>query len=76
MILINDKYDKRVVICELLYENYRIYNFAWSNQSYTPLAISLFHLMCGYLLESSYNMNIGLITVFDDILTNRQTGLK
>ena len=31
MIFINDKYDKRAVICELLYENYRIDNFAWSN---------------------------------------------
>ena len=31
MIFINDKYDKRAVICELLYENYRMDNFAWSN---------------------------------------------
>ena len=31
MILIIDEYDKRAVICELLYENYRINNFTWRN---------------------------------------------
>lgn len=57
MYLLNDEYDIRKVICDKLSETYKTHDFKWTNQSYTSLATALFKQMCGYLSESSYNVN-------------------
>ena len=55
MTVLNNEYENRKSICERLYKIYKSYDFVWCNQSYTPLATSLFKHMRGYLPESQYD---------------------
>ena len=55
MTVLNNEYENRKSICERLYKIYKSYDFIWCNQSYTPLATSLFKHMRGYLPESQYD---------------------
>ena len=57
MYLLNEEYDMRKTITNKLFKTYLSDDFIWTNQSYTSIASSLFKQMCGYLPESSYNLN-------------------
>ena len=56
MFLLNDEYDTRKSICDKLYDLYKTYDFRWVNQTYTSLASLLFKQTCGYLPQSTYNV--------------------
>lgn len=56
MYVLNNEYDTRRETCDQLKQRYQIADFVWKNQSYTSLASSLFKQMCGYLPESSYDI--------------------
>ena len=57
MYSMNDEYDTRKQICDILFNMYKTHDFKWTNQSYTSLAMSLFAQQCGYIPESSYNVH-------------------
>ena len=56
MFLLNDEYDTRKSICDKLYGLYKTHDFKWYNQTYTSLASLLFKQTCGYLPQSTYNV--------------------
>ena len=57
MYLLNDEYDIRKQICDKLFTRYKTYDFKWTIQSYTSIAMSLFAQQYGYIPESSYNLH-------------------
>ena len=57
MYLLNEEYDIRKRICDELFARYKTYDFKWTNQSYTSIAMSLFTQQYGYIPESSYNIH-------------------
>ena len=57
MYLLNEEYDLRKAICDKLFETYKTFDFKWTNQSYTSLAMNLFKQLTGYIQQSSYNVN-------------------
>ena len=56
MYLLNEEYNTRKIICDKLFETYKTFDFKWTNQSYTSIALSLFKQLTGYIQESSYNV--------------------
>ena len=56
MFLLNDEYDIRKSICDHLHGLYKTHDFIWVNQTYTSLASALFKQICGYLPQSTYNV--------------------
>ena len=56
MFLLNDDYDIRKSICDRLYGLYKTHDFKWVNQTFTSLASALFKQTCGYLPQSTYNV--------------------
>ena len=56
MFLLNDEYDTRKSICDKLYGLYKTHDFKWVNQTFTSLASALFKQTCGYLPQSTYNV--------------------
>ena len=56
MYLLNEEYDIRKAICDKLFETYKTYDFKWTNQSYTSIAMNLFKQLTGYIQPSSYNV--------------------
>ena len=57
MYLLNDEYDTRKQICDKLFTRYKTYDFKWTNQSYTSIAMNLFVQQYGYIPESTYNVH-------------------
>ena len=57
MYILNNDYDKRKILCNKLYEKYRIHDFIWCNQTYTRLAQILYNVLNGYLEKSNYNIH-------------------
>ena len=57
MYLLNDEYDIRKNACDKLCKIYKTHDFKWTNQSFTSIAMGLFHQQCGYIPESSYNVH-------------------
>ena len=57
MYLLNEEYDIRKSICDKLFDTYKTHYFKWTNQSFTSIGLALFRQMCGYLPESTYNVN-------------------
>ena len=57
MYLLNEEYDIRKNICNKLFGVYKTYDFKWTNQSFTSIAVSLFSQQCGYIPESTYNIH-------------------
>ena len=57
MFLLNNEYDERKSLCDKLFNIYKTHDFVWSNQSFTSISSALFRQMCGYLPESTYNIN-------------------
>ena len=56
MFLLNDEYDIRKSICDKLFNLYKTHDFKWVNQTFTSLATALFRQTCGYLPQSTYNV--------------------
>ena len=57
MYLLNEEYDIRKNVCDKLFKIYKTHDFKWTNQSFTSIAMGLFHQQCGYIPESSYNVH-------------------
>ena len=55
MYLLNDNYQERKSICNLLFDKFKTHDFVWTNQSFTSLSSALFRQITGYLEESNYN---------------------
>ena len=49
MLLLNDEYETRKVICDKLFDRYKTQDFKWTNQSYTSMAASIFKQINGYI---------------------------
>ena len=49
MYLLNEEYDIRKRICDELFARYKTYDFKWTSQSYTSIAMSLFTQQYGYI---------------------------
>ena len=58
MVVLNDDYDTRKMICQKLFDIYNTEDFKWKNQTITKLSSSLFKIPNGYLPESSYNSRV------------------
>ena len=56
MFLLNDDHDIRKSICDHLYGLYKTHDFMWVNQTFTGLASALFKQLCGFLPQSTYNV--------------------
>ena len=56
MYLLSEEYDIRKAICDKLFETYKTFDFKWTNQSYTSIAMNLFKQLTGYIQPSSYNV--------------------
>lgn len=55
MYILNDNYSEGKEICDSLFEKYKSDDFIWCNQSFVPIANSLFKIMHRFLPTSSYN---------------------
>lgn len=58
MFLLNDNYDRRKNVFQIMLQRYNTLDFDWCNQSFTQLASSIFKLQNGFLPQSSYNPRI------------------
>lgn len=49
--------NTRKSICDKLFEIYKTEDLKWTNQWYTSVSLALFKQQCGYIPESSYDIN-------------------